>query len=125
MNEKEETEIAYAEEKEGVNNNDGEKVVIRETRKTVPLIVEVNEISTCFQLHVFSITLCMYNYSKKQVLNVNHFLYNLMLNFSNAILSIILLKVASIDLQFEDNELIRECPSDVTSVLESEQLHRK
>jgi len=72
---------------------------------------------------VVSITLCINIYSRKE-LSCTSLSHNPILNFSNAISSIILLKVASIDLE-KDDEPRRNCPPKVTSVLESEQLYYK
>jgi len=74
------------------------------------------------EVHVVSITLCVYSYWKKE-LSCTSLSHNPILNFCNAISSIILLKVTSIDL--EEDKPRRKCPPEITNVLESEQLHRK
>lgn len=51
-------------------------------------------------------------------------LHNPIFNFSNSISCVIILKVASIDLE-DDDEPRHKFPPNVTSVLESEHLHRK
>jgi len=73
MNEREETKITYVEEEDGENDDNGNKVVIGEAGRVVgslnvltenlpSLVIQVNEISTCCEVHVVSIILCLYNY---------------------------------------------------------------
>ena len=68
MNEGEETEITYVEDEDGENEDNGNKAVTGEAGRVIgspivltedlpPLVVQVNEISTCSQVHT-----CRFHY---------------------------------------------------------------